>query len=83
MAHAANGKWIYLFRPELIKNRGIADESFINPGVLHAERLVNMSQHDYLLEPNVRFTPNERWVIFRSNMFGPTHTFAVEVARTN
>ena len=83
VAHAANGKWIYLFRPELIKNRGIADESFINPGVLHAERLVNMSKHDYRLEPNVRFTPNERWVIFRSNMFGPTHTFAVEVARTN
>jgi oligogalacturonide lyase len=83
VAHAANGKWIYLFRPELIKNRGIADESFINPGVLRAEHLVNMSKHDYRLEPNVRFTPNGRWVVFRSNMFGPTHTFAVEVARTN
>jgi len=83
VAHAANGKWIYLFRPELIKNPGIANESFINPGVLHAERLVNMSKHDYRLEPNVRFTPNERWVIFRSNMFGPTQTFAVEVALTN
>lgn len=83
VAHAANGKWIYLFRPELIKNRGIAEKSFINPGVLHAERLVNMSKHDYRLEPNVRFTPDQKWVIFRSNMFGPTYTFAVEVARTN
>ena len=83
VARAANGKWIYLFRPELIKNRGMAGKDFINPGVLHAERLVNMSKHDYRLEPNVRFTPDQKWVIFRSNMFGPIYTFAVEVARTN
>lgn len=83
VAHATNGKWIYLFRPELIKNRGMADKDFINPGVLHAERLVNMSKHDYRLEPNVRFSPNQKWVIFRSNMFGPTYTFAVEIARAS
>ena len=71
VAHAASGKWIYLFRPEVIKNRGIEDKSLINPGVLHAEGLVNMSKHDYRLEPNVRFTPDQKWVLFRSNMFGP------------
>jgi oligogalacturonide lyase len=83
VAHAADGKWIYLFRSELIKNRGIGEKDFVNPGVLHAERLVNMSKHDYRLEPNVRFSPDQKWVIFRSNMFGPTYTFAVEVARSN
>jgi len=83
VAHAPDGRWIYLFRPELITNRGIADKNFINPGTLHAERLVNMAKHDYRLEPNVRFTADEKWVIFRSNMFGPTFTFAVEVARAN
>jgi oligogalacturonide lyase len=66
-----------------VPNRGLAEKDFVNPGVLHAEKLVNMSRHDYRLEPNVRFTPDEKWVIFRSNMFGPTYTFAVEVAPTN
>ena len=33
------------------------------------------------LEPNVSFTPDQKWVVFRSNMFGPTYVFAVEVAK--
>jgi oligogalacturonide lyase len=81
VARAPDGKWIYLFRPELIPNRGTEDKSFIKPGVLRAERLVNMSKHQYRLEPNVNFTPDQKWVIFRSNMFGATYVFAVEVAK--
>jgi oligogalacturonide lyase len=81
VAHARNGQWIYLFRPELIPNRGIEDHTFIRPGVLRAEKLVNMSKHDYRLEPNVSFTPDQKWVVFRSNMFGATYVFAVEVAK--
>jgi len=83
VAHAKNGEWIYLFRPELIENRGIEDKNFVNPGVLHSERLVNMSKHQYKLEPNVSFTPDHKWVVFRSNMFGPTYVFAVEVAKAD
>ena len=82
VARAPDGKWIYLFRPELIQNRGIQEKDFINPGVFHAERLVNMSKHQYRLEPNVSFTPDQKWVVFRSNMFGPTYAFAVEVEKT-
>jgi len=37
------------------------------------------TRHDYSLEPNVTFTPDMRWIVFRSNMFGPSHVFAVEV----
>jgi oligogalacturonide lyase len=81
VSHAKDGRWIYLFRPELIPNRGVDDKSLIRPGVLRAERLVNMSKHQYRLEPNVSFTPDKKWVVFRSNMFGPTYTFAVEVAK--
>jgi oligogalacturonide lyase len=81
VAHAPDGKWIYLFRPELISNRGTADKSFVNPGVLRAERLVNMSKHQYRLEPNVSFTPDQKWVVFRSNMLGPSYAFAVEVEK--
>lgn len=80
-----NGQWIYLFHPQLTRDRtdGQLPNSgtLIQPGVLKAEKLVNLARHDYRLEPNVTFTPDGRWVVFRSNMFGPTHVFAVEVAK--
>jgi oligogalacturonide lyase len=34
---------------------------------------------DKVVEGRVTFTPDMRWIVFRSNMFGPTHVFAVEV----
>jgi oligogalacturonide lyase len=48
-------------------------------GVLKAEKLVNLARHDYSLEPNVTFTPDMQWIVFRSNMFGPTHVYAAAV----
>ena len=81
VARAKDGQWIYLFRPELLANRGIDDPAFVKPGVLRAERLVNMAKHNYRLEPNVSFTPDQKWIVFRSNMFGQTYVFAVEVAK--
>ncbi len=83
VARATNGQWIYLFRPEIITNRGVDDKSLIRPGVLRAERLVNMAKHQYRLEPNVSFSPDQKWVVFRSNMFGSTYVFAVEVAKAS
>jgi oligogalacturonide lyase len=80
VAKAPDGEWIYLFRPERTANRGVEDKGLVRTGVLHAEKLVNMSKHNYTLEPNVRFSPDAKWVLFRSNMFGPTYVFAVEVA---
>jgi oligogalacturonide lyase len=81
VAKAPDGEWIYLFRAELLPNRGIEDKALVNSGVLHAEKLVNMAKHKYTLEPNVRFSPDAKWVLFRSNMFGDTYVFAVEVAK--
>jgi len=83
VARAKDGQWIYLFRPEMIQNRGIDDPSFVQPGVLRAERLVNMARHQYRLEPNVSFTPDQKWVVFRSNMFGDTYVFAAEVKKAS
>ena len=68
VAAPGNGQWIYLFTPAGDK--------------LQAERLVDLSKHDYRLEPNVTFTPDEKWIVFRSNMHGATHVYAVEVAKT-
>ncbi|MDR1274236.1 MAG: oligogalacturonate lyase family protein [Odoribacteraceae bacterium] len=67
VAKAPDGKWIYLFRPD--GNRFVS------------ERLVNMRDHDYKLEPNVHFSPDQKWVIFRSNLFGETHVYAVEIEK--
>jgi oligogalacturonide lyase len=83
VAKASDGEWIYLFRPEIIKNIGQNDPNFINPAVLHAEKLVNMSKHNYTLEPNVSFSPDGKMIIFRSNMFGPTYVFGVEIAKAH
>ena len=82
VAHAPDGEWIYLFRPEAINNIGEKNSAFVNPGVFHAEKLVNMSKHNYTLEPNVSFTPDSKMVIFRSNRFGPSYVFGVEVSKT-
>jgi len=49
-------------------------------GKLAARRLVDLSAHDYQLEPNVTFTPDQKSIVFRSNMHGATHTYAVELA---
>jgi oligogalacturonide lyase len=85
VARATNGKWIYLFRPERIPDvagiKNPSGESLISPGVFKSERLVNMSRHDYTLEPNVSFTPDMKWIVFRSNMHGATQVYAVEVAK--
>ncbi len=68
VAAPGNGQWVYLFTPD--------------GGKLRAERLVDLSEHDYQLEPNVTFTPDGKWVVFRSNMHGPTHVYAVEVEKS-
>jgi oligogalacturonide lyase len=66
VAKASNGMWIYLFRPQ--------GDKFVS------ERLVNMKHHNYKLEPNVHFSPDNKWVIFRANFEGgDEQVYAVEV----
>ena len=65
VARARNGRWIYLFRPQ-------GDR-------LVSERLVDMRHHAYRPEPNVHFSPDARWVVFRANFEGDEQVYAVEV----
>jgi oligogalacturonide lyase len=67
VAKAKDGMWIYLFKPE-------ADR-------LVSERLVNMKNHNYKLEPNVHFSPDNKWIIFRANFEGEEQVYAVEIAK--
>jgi oligogalacturonide lyase len=85
VAHAKDAKWIYLFHPEEVPEMiGIASPNsadLVHPGLFRSERLVDLSKHDYRLEPNVTFTPDMKWIVFRSNMHGAVHVYAVEIAR--
>jgi oligogalacturonide lyase len=85
VAHAPDGKWLYLFTP-----RGIGDdaeiptadaEKLVVPGYFVSEKLVNMGGNNYKTEPNMTFTPDGKWIIFRANFEGATHTYAVELAK--
>jgi oligogalacturonide lyase len=75
--------WIYLFRPVLVRDQRTLGKHLIQGGYLESEKLVNMSKHNYRLEPNPSFTPDQKYIVFRSNMFGPDYAFAVEVAKAN
>lgn len=65
VAKAPDGRWIYLFKPE--------GDHF------KAEKLVNMQHHDYKLEPNVHFSPDKKWIIFRANFEGIEQVYAVKL----
>jgi oligogalacturonide lyase len=73
--------WIMVFYPKLLKGDALAvnEPDFWQPGTLRTERLVNMEHHNYHEEPNVRFTPDNKMVIFTGNMFGPSYVFGVEI----
>ena len=90
----AQGQWIYLFRPVLVKGNSFRDRHpLIDTGYLRSERLVNMAKHNYSktsgVEPNLTFTPDGKWIIFSGNFHSPevdgrhvTHVYAVEIARS-
>ena len=80
VAKAPDGEWIELFRPQKITAAGAMDEpGYWQGGAFKGERLINMSAHNYHLEPNVRFSPDKKLVIFRTNMFGNGYVLGVEV----
>ncbi|MFT4115016.1 oligogalacturonate lyase family protein [Silvibacterium sp.] len=80
VARATDGEWIELFHPSWRKNDGGIDSpDFVQPGTFQPEHLVNMKHHNYKLEPNVRFSPDGKMVIFTSNMFGASYVFGVDV----
>ena len=69
VARTKQGRWINLLRPVGTH--------------LVSERLVNMSFQNYRREePNVQFTPDGKWIVFRGNFDGgDTQVYAVEIAK--
>ncbi len=79
----ANGQWIYAFTPRDITPETIEIHGEkVKIGNFAVEKLADLSKHDYSYEPNATITPDCKWVIFRSNMHGPHHVYAVEVKRS-
>jgi len=85
VAHAPEAKYLYLFTPHAIPDDAEIPtanaESLIVPGTLTEEKLVDMRGNNYKTEPNMTFTPDGKWIIFRANFEGGLHTYAVEIAR--
>jgi oligogalacturonide lyase len=82
VAKSKQGQWIELFKPKDDPETSELDQSaLVQSGFFESRHLVNMEKQDYKLEPNVRFSPDHKLVIFSSNMFGPSYVFAVEVAK--
>lgn len=67
VAKAPDGKWIYLFKPN--------GDHFVS------EKLVSMKYHKYKFEPNVHFSPDQKWIIFRANFEGNEQIYAVEIQK--
>ena len=68
VAKAPDGQWIYLFTPDGDKFK--------------SEKLVSMKHHQYKLEPNVHFSPDGKWIIFRANFEGIENVYAAEIKKT-
>jgi len=82
VTQAPDGTWIELYHLEALgRHEGFNTPGLIQPGVLRSEHLVNMANHNYKLEPNERFSPDDKEIIFTSNMFGPSYVFAVEAGK--
>ena len=65
VAHSPEGQWIYKFEYDGTR--------------LKSTRLVNMKNHNYNLEPNIHFSPDQHWIIFRANFEGVENVYAVEL----
>lgn len=85
VAHAPDAKYLYLFTPKDVPDvagiHAANSEGLISPGTFAAEKIVDMRKHDYRLEPNITFTPDNKWMVFRSNMEGSPHVYAVKIAK--
>lgn len=65
VAAAPDGQWIYKYE---YKGKQV-----------QSTRLVNMNNNNYQQSPDIHFSPNRHWVIFRANFEGFENIYAVEL----
>jgi oligogalacturonide lyase len=82
ISRSKNARWIELYLPVLTPpTPGIDQTGLVQSGKLVAEHIFDMAKDNYLNEPNIRFTPDQKWVLFTGNFTGPSYIYAVEVAK--
>jgi len=80
VAHAPDARYLYLFTPNPVAVAPVASGSaLIEPRTWSAEKLVSMAAADHTIEPNMVFTPDGHWAIFRASFGGGSQVYAVEV----
>ena len=67
-------------RPEKMDTMKVGNDD-VKIGKFDVEKLVDLSKHNYTLEPNLTFTPDNKWIVFRSNIQGGSQVYAVEIAK--
>lgn len=85
VAKGPDAKYLYLFKPRAVPDvagiRADNADDLIVPGTFDSVKLVDMRKQDYRMEPNMTFTPDGKWAVFRGNFDGAAHVYAVEVAK--
>jgi oligogalacturonide lyase len=82
-----NGQWMYLFTPTGEYTTMKVNGEDVKVGTLKEEKLADLRKHNYgngeasRVEPNATFTPDDKWLVFRSNMEGALHVYEVEIAQ--
>ena len=83
VAKAKDGKWLYLFtphdKPDLGEQTAKDGSDLIHGGWFTSQKLVNMKEQDYRLEPNINWSPDGRFLVFRANFHGGVQTYAVDL----
>ena len=86
VAHSNRDQWIFRYDYPMTRNSlggsfPTSQDSIytIVCDSLQSEKLVNMKYHNYNLEPNVHFSPDDKWIIFRANFEGFDNVYAVEL----
>ena len=85
LTEALEGEETMLIRHGIINHKALAKEILTEPellSVLHKQGFADFGEVEKcVLEPNGNFTPDGKWLVFRSNMRGPIQVYAVEVAK--
>jgi len=83
ISRSKNARWIDLYLPVLSPPApGIDQTKLIQSGHLETQHLFSMAKQFYRDEPNVRFSPDQNWVIFSGNFAGGiNYIYAVEIAK--
>lgn len=72
--HSGPGSWIFRYTPTVENGR-------LSTASLTIDKLTSLAGNKPPLEPNVRFTPDNKWVVFQSDASGASQIYAVELAK--